>query len=62
MKPTSLYLLSLIEIYIFDHIGQQKQDGIVHSENQVFFFQNCHEIVKYIQFLEIWPTTTCFFC
>ena len=49
MKPTSLYLLALIEIYIFDfHFGLQMQGGILHRhlENHVFFCQNCYEIVK----------------
>ena len=33
MKPKNLYLMTLIEIYIFGHFGLQMQAGILHSEN-----------------------------
>ena len=37
MQPTSLYLVTLNEIYIFNQIGLQMQGGFLHSENHSFF-------------------------
>ena len=46
MKPTNLYLMTLIAIYIFGHFGPQMQASILHSENHGLFCQNGHEITK----------------
>ena len=37
MQPTSLNLVTLNEIYIFNQIGLQMQGGFLHSENHGFF-------------------------
>ena len=37
MKPTNLYLMTLIEIYIFGHFGPQIQAGIFQPEIMGYF-------------------------